>query len=108
MKAKKTYKMMQKVGDRGSPSISVKDYAFCINANPMSDRQQLVIEIEDSRSENIAFKMMPNGNIRAYQKDKPDKSGVSELQITDPRNEAPTVIVGNVIKIIQYEYDDIQ
>lgn len=55
------------------------------------------------RSDNITFKMMPNGNIRAYQADKPDKCGVSELQITDARNEAPTVIVGNVIKIIEYE-----
>ena len=43
----KTYKMMQKVGDRDKPTISFKDYAFCINANPMSDRQQLVVEYED-------------------------------------------------------------
>ena len=37
--------MIQKVGDRDNPSLSVKDYAFCINANPMSDRQQMVVEI---------------------------------------------------------------
>ena len=36
---------MQKVGDRDNPTISIKEIAFCINANPMSDRQQLVIEI---------------------------------------------------------------
>ena len=36
---------MQKVGDRDKPTISIKEIAFCINANPMSDRQQLVIEI---------------------------------------------------------------
>ena len=36
---------MQKVGDRDRPMISVKDFAFCVNANPMSDRQQLVLEI---------------------------------------------------------------
>ena len=53
------------------------------------------------RSENIAFKMMPNGNIRAYQADKPDKSGVSELQFTNPENESPTVIIGNTIKVIE-------
>ena len=41
-------KIMQKVGDRDKPSISVKDYAFCVNANPMSDRQQLVLEIEEN------------------------------------------------------------
>ena len=35
---------MQKVGDRDNATISIKDYAFCVNANPMSDRQQLVIE----------------------------------------------------------------
>lgn len=39
------YLIMQKVGDRDKPSISIKDYAFCVPANPMSDRQQLVIEI---------------------------------------------------------------
>lgn len=39
--------MMQKVGDRDNPTISVKDYAFCINANPMSDRQQLVCELQE-------------------------------------------------------------
>ena len=53
------------------------------------------------RSENIAFKVMPNGNIRAYQADKPDKSGVSELQFTNPENESPTVIIGNTIKVIE-------
>lgn len=36
---------MQKVGDRDKPYISIKNEAFCINANPMSDRQQLVVEI---------------------------------------------------------------
>ena len=36
--------IMQKVGDRDNPSISIKDHAFTINANPMSDRQQVVIE----------------------------------------------------------------
>ena len=53
------------------------------------------------RSENIAFKVMPNGNIRAYQADKPDKRGVSELQFTNPENESPTVIIGNTIKVIE-------
>jgi DNA (cytosine-5)-methyltransferase 1 len=58
------------------------------------------------RSENIAFKVMPNGNIRAYQADKPDKSGVSELQFTNPENESPTVIIGNTIKIIETNMTD--
>ncbi len=56
---------------------------------------------QSKRSENIAFKVMPNGNIRAYQADKPDKRGVSELQFTSPENESPTVIAGNTIKVIE-------
>ena len=39
------YKMIQKVGDRDNPSLSIKDIAFTINANPMSDRLQKVIEV---------------------------------------------------------------
>lgn len=38
-----TYKMIQYVGDRDNPSISQKDFAFTINANPMSDRCQMVL-----------------------------------------------------------------
>ena len=38
--------MIQKVGDRDRPMISIKEFAFCVNANPMSDRQQLVVEIQ--------------------------------------------------------------
>ena len=36
--------IVQAVGDRGSHSYSVKDHAFTIPANPMSDRGQLVLE----------------------------------------------------------------
>ena len=43
----KKYKIMQKVGDRDNPSISIKDVAFCVNANPMSDRQQIVVEVDE-------------------------------------------------------------
>ena len=49
---------------------------------------------------------MPNGNIRAYQADKPDKSGVSELYFTNPENESPTVIIGNTIKVIETNMAD--
>ncbi|MBQ7211621.1 MAG: DNA cytosine methyltransferase [Muribaculaceae bacterium] len=38
-------KIMQKVGDRAKPSVSVKDTAFTVAANPMSDRGQYVVEI---------------------------------------------------------------
>lgn len=34
------------------------------------------------RSDNIGFKVMPSGNIRAFRTDKADKRGVSELMIT--------------------------
>ena len=39
------YKIYQYVGDRDKPTISIKDIAFTIAANPMSDRMQRVIEI---------------------------------------------------------------
>lgn len=57
------------------------------------------------RSEHIAFKLMPDGNIRAFQSDTDDKRGVSELQITDPNNPSPTIISATPPKIIEYEYD---
>ena len=37
-------KVVQAVGDRGNHSYSVKDTAFTIPANPMSDRGQMVLE----------------------------------------------------------------
>ena len=43
--------MIQKVGDRDNPSFSVKDIAFTISANPMSDRLQKVIEIYNERED---------------------------------------------------------
>ena len=49
LKALMKVKMMQRVGDRDKVSWSVKDLAFTIPANPMSDRIQFVVEIyEDS------------------------------------------------------------
>ena len=37
-------KMMQLVGDRGNPSVSVKETAFTVCSTPMSDRGQMVME----------------------------------------------------------------
>lgn len=37
--------VIQRVGDRDKTCWSIKDIAFTINANPMSDRVQLVLEI---------------------------------------------------------------
>lgn len=63
--------------------------------------QPKIVVPMSKRSDNIAFKKMPNGNIRAYQADRYDKRGVSELQFTSPENESPTVIAGNTIKVIE-------
>ena len=46
----KKYLIMQKVGDRDKPSLSFKDYAFTVPANPMSDRVQMVIEYDEENS----------------------------------------------------------
>lgn len=40
--------MIQRVGDRDKVAWSIKDYAFTIPANPMSDRVQFVLEYEES------------------------------------------------------------
>lgn len=73
------------------------------------ERRPLIIvrdmEKERKRSEHVAFKTMPNGDIRAYQDDTPDKRGVSELMITDPRNISPTVLAGQPPKIIERKHN---
>lgn len=46
-------KMMQLVGDRDNPSVSVKDIAFTVCSSPMSDRGQVVVEpTETSKTNN--------------------------------------------------------
>jgi hypothetical protein len=60
-----------------------------------------------NRGDHILFKMMPNGNIRAFQGDTKDKRGVSELQFTDINNESPTVTSTTPPKIIEYEESSI-
>ena len=40
--------IIQRVGDRGGQAWSIKDHAFTVPANPMSDRVQLVIEIYET------------------------------------------------------------
>lgn len=44
-------KMMQLVGDRGNPSVSVKETAFTVCSTPMSDRGQMVMEPNVLRQE---------------------------------------------------------
>lgn len=49
MRVKKRYRIYELVGDRSCPRISIKDIAFCLAANPMSDRNQRVIVIDDRK-----------------------------------------------------------
>lgn len=44
--------VIQLVGDRDNPSISMKDYAFTIPANPMSDRGQMILEVVEAKEDN--------------------------------------------------------
>lgn len=44
---------------------------------------------------------MPNGNVRAYRANTPDKAGVSELQITWEHNITPTVTTSS------YEFNNL-
>lgn len=47
MRYMKRYRIYQYVGDRDKPTVSIKDIAFTLAANPMSDRMQRVIEIDE-------------------------------------------------------------
>lgn len=50
---------------------------------------------------------MPNGNVRAYRANTPDKAGVSELQITWEHNIAPTVTTTHGAGyVMQYEDEE--
>lgn len=42
-------KVIQRVGDRDKVAWSIKDYAFTVPANPMSDRVQMVLEVYDDK-----------------------------------------------------------
>lgn len=42
-------KVIQRVGDRDKVAYSIKDIAFTVPANPMSDRVQMIIEIYDDK-----------------------------------------------------------
>ncbi len=53
-----------------------------------------------ARQDNIAYKRMPNGNIRAFDASTPDKRGISELQIVNPDNECPTITTAHEPKVL--------
>lgn len=51
----KEYQICEKVGDRGKDeSYSLKPFAFCPNANPMSDRNQFILEKVYYGKDNLA------------------------------------------------------
>lgn len=40
----RAYNITERTGDRDGPAhYTIKDYAFCIPSNPMSDRGQMVL-----------------------------------------------------------------
>lgn len=71
--------MMQKVGDRDKDMVSVKDIAFCVNANPMSDRQQMVIEYEECDTA---------GRLQPASADRPKCDGGGDHAIRQPSTQA--------------------
>lgn len=52
---------------------------------------------------NIAYKVMPNGNIRGHVSDREDSAAASEAQFTNPKNASPTITCKWAPKIIQKE-----
>lgn len=75
-----------------------EDVAPTVTSSAYQDNNHLVEPI--SRQDSIAFKEMPNGDIRAYDASTPDKRGVSELQITNADNIAPTVTTSHEPKVL--------
>lgn len=47
----------------------------------------------------VRFKVMPNGDIRAWRSNTSDKAGASEWMITATYNQAGTITVAHVPKI---------
>lgn len=45
--------MIQRVGDRDKTAWSIKDYAFSVVSNPMSDRVQMVLESYEQGKESV-------------------------------------------------------
>lgn len=88
--------------DKGSvQSYHEKDVAGTIHTSSGSGGNTDQFDKEPlSRQDSIAFKEMPNGNIRAYDASTPDKRGVSELQITNADNIAPTVTTSHEPKVL--------
>lgn len=85
-----------KVCDRHDKNIANTVHTSTGNGG---NTDQFVKEPIDRQSR-IRSKVMPNGNIRFYQDDE-SKSGISEMQITHPDNECPTITTAHVPKILE-------
>ena len=78
-----------------------EEIASTVKCSGIGDKtDNFVAEPQSKRQESIKAKVMPNGDIRCY-RDIPGKPGVSELQITHPDNESPTVTCEAQIKVIE-------
>jgi len=56
--------------------------------------------IGSKRQKNIEYKLMQNGNIRAFDASTHDKRGISELQIINPDNECCTITTAHEPKVL--------
>lgn len=77
----------------------VTDTAPTVKSSAYADNNYLQEPV--NRHDSIAYKTMPNGNIRAYNASTYDKSGISEMQITHPDNESPTITTAQCPKILE-------
>lgn len=82
-------KMMQLVGDRGNPSVSVKETAFTVCSTPMSDRGQMVMEPKI----NLVGQYDSSQNSRVIGTD-----GVSYCMANGHKDGMPKIIEPNVLR----------
>jgi hypothetical protein len=74
------------------------EVANCATAAKRDNTQNYVVE--PTRQDLIQYHLTDDGNLRAYIDDE-KKTGVSELQITNPNNPAPTLTGANHAKVWQ-------
>ena len=82
-------KMMQLVGDRCNPSVSVKETAFTVCSTPMSDRGQMVIKPKI----NLVGQYDSSQNSRVI-----DTDGVSYCMANGHKDGMPKIIEPNVLR----------
>lgn len=83
---------------KGNPTYHPVEVANCVTAAKRDNTQNYVVE--PTRQDLIQYHLTDDGNLRAYIDDE-KKTGVSELQITNPDNPAPTLTGANHAKVWQ-------